>query len=177
MSRRQTAAQSTPPVDENQAPANGGQPNDEIQTAPDASDETQKQWTARPDPFPIHSVNWQDGYKVSLVESDGKWDDDWQKRQPKLIYIQFGTGQRADQPKNFDAIKKLFKEEYGMYWEPAVQGWAKSLQFGVSPLVKEENKHDRSAVEEAFYKAVALEEETRGPSLSEHLRQRSANAR
>ena len=44
--------------------------------APARAEEQGKQWAARPDPFPIHSINWPDGYKISLVESDGKWNDD-----------------------------------------------------------------------------------------------------
>lgn len=153
---------------------------DEIEGAaatPDAVGEAKKQWTARPDPFPIHSINWPDGYKVSLIESDGKWDDDPAKRRPKLIYIQFGSGARADQPKNFEAIKEMFSETFRdaksrMHWDPRVLGWAKELKFGGSPLVREQNRNDRTAVEEAFYKAVEMEEAARGKSLSDHVRQR-----
>lgn len=154
-----------------------GAPTDEfdpIAEAPPEMKEVAKTWAKRPDPFPVHAINWEHGYKVKLVESDGKWDDDREKRMPKLIYIQFGTGERSDQPKNFEAIKKMLKDEYGMHWNPEVQGWAKNLEFGVSPLTRENNSHDRAAVEEAFFKAVAMEEAVRGPSLSDYARERAA---
>jgi hypothetical protein len=35
-----------------------------------ASKTTKKEWTKRPDPFGIESILWQDGYRVSLKESD-----------------------------------------------------------------------------------------------------------
>ena len=72
---------------------------------------------------------------------------------------------RPTRLKNFEAIKKMFKE-YGMYWDPKVQGWAKGLKFGMTPLIKEQNRKTRAAVEDAFYTAIELEEAVRGPSLA-----------
>jgi hypothetical protein len=131
------------------------------------SEATKKEWTKRPDPFGIESIHWQDGYRVSLKESDAN----------REIYVQFGSGAKSDTPKNFEAIRKLFKEEFGMYWDGKVQGWAKELKPGVTPIIKEQNKNVRAAVEEAFYKAVALEEASRGPSLSEYARGRGGQPR
>jgi hypothetical protein len=147
------------------------QPVDEIEGAPAtpaAAEQPKKEWAKRPDPFSILSINWQDGYKVSLVESDSN----------REIFIKFGNGSKADAPKNFEAIKKMFREEYKMYWDVKVQGWAKELKQGYTPLIREDNGKVRAAVEEAFYKAVELEEQSdRGPSLSEAAKQRSAPAR
>ena len=127
----------------------------------------QKEWSKRPDPFGFQSINWQDGYKIGLLESDTN----------REIFIRFGSGQKSDQPQAFEAIKTMLREEHGMYWDPKVQGWAKGLKFGQTPLIREQNRAVRTDVEEAFYKAVALEEAARGPSLSEYAKERSAIAR
>src|SRR5580692_9045873 len=76
-----------------------------------------KQWTKRRDPFDIDVFRWQDGYRISLNESDSN----------REIFVQFGSGAKPDAPKNFEAIRKMFKEEFGMYWDAKVQGWAKAL--------------------------------------------------
>ena len=136
-------------------------PVDQVEGNPAAPEEPKKQWTnKRPDPFGIESILWQDGYRVSLKESDSN----------REIYVQFGNGTKADSPKNFEAIKKMFKEEFGMYWDGKVQGWAKGLKQGITPLIREQNRDIRAAVEEAYYKAVELEEAARGPSLSARQR-------
>ena len=143
------------------------QPIDEIEGAaatPAATEQPKKQWTKRADPFGIESINWPDGYRISLKESDAN----------REIFIQFGNGSKADSPKNFEAIRKMFKEEYGMHWDVKVQGWAKGLKQGVTPLIREENRDIRAAVNEAYYKAVELEEASRGPSLAQQDRERGA---
>ena len=142
--------------------------NDHVEGAPPSGEETQKQWTKRPDPFGFETIRWADGYSVSLKESDAN----------REIFIKFGNGAKTDQPQSFEIIKKMLKEEYGMYWDAKVQGWAKELKPGITPLIKEQNKKVRTAVEEAFYKAVAMEESSqRGPSLTDHARERSSMAR
>ena len=152
------AATASPPVDE----IAGGA------AASTAADQPKKQWTKRPDPFGIHSINWNDGYKVSLLESDSN----------REVFIRFGNGSKDDAPKNFEAIRTMFKEEYGLYWDPKVQGWAKGLKQGVAPLVREQNRNIRAAVAEAYYKAIELEEASeRGPSLSEQAKERSGVGR
>jgi hypothetical protein len=145
------------------------QPVDEIEggAAPSAAtDQPKKEWTKRPDPFGIEKINWQDGYSISLKESDAN----------REIFVQFGSGIRADSPKDFEAIKKMFKE-HGMYWDGKVQGWAKGLKQGITPLIREQNRDIRTAVEEAYYKAVDLEEAVRGPSLSQQGRERGGQVR
>ena len=157
-----------PSVYEASQPAEGT-PGSEVNLDADVPPEmqdVQKSWSRRPDPFPIETIRWQEGYAISLKESDSN----------REIYIQFGTGAKTDQPKNFEVIRKMLKEEYSMHWDPAVLGWAKGIRPGVTPLIKEENRDVRAAVEEAFYKAVAMEEAVRGPSLTEHARQRSSMA-
>lgn len=131
-----------------------------------AAGQAKKTWTPRPDPFDSKLVKWADGYKVQLLESDSN----------REIFVQFGNGSKADQPQAFEAIKKTFKDA-GMYWDPKVQGWAKGLKLGQTPLIREENRRVRAAVEDSFYQAVALEEDKRGPSLSEHTRQQSGHER
>jgi len=141
---------------------------DEVEGAAPAAEDTQKQWTKRPGPFGFETVRWADGYSVSLKESDSN----------REIFIKFGSGAKTDQPQSFETIKKMLKEEYGMYRDAKVQGWAKELKPGSTPLIKEQNKKVRTAVEEAFYKAVAMEESSeRGPSLTDHARERSGMAR
>jgi hypothetical protein len=149
---------------------NAGQPADVVppnENNPDVDlppemQEVGKTWAKRPDPFGFQSVRWQDGYAIALKESDAN----------REIFIQFGSGQRTDQPMAFEAIKKMFKEEYGMYWDAKVQGWAKGLKPGITPLIKEQNRKLRGAVEEAFSKAIELAEAVRGSSLSEQGRGR-----
>jgi hypothetical protein len=152
----------------------------EIETAPpsseqpavqSATDETtaeapKKEWVKRPDPFGIQSIKWEDGYRISLKESDSN----------REIYIQFGKGNRADLPENFEAIKKMFREA-GLHWDVKVLGWAKGLKFGMTPLIREDNRKVRSLVEDVFYKAVELEEAARGPSLSDLAKERAAMSR
>jgi hypothetical protein len=125
-----------------------------------------KEWVKRRDPFGIQSIKWDDGYRISLKESDSN----------REIYVQFGSGNKADLPKSFEAIKKLFRE-IGMHWDIKVMGWAKGLKLGMTPLIREDNKKVRSQVEDAFYKAIELEEAARGPSLSDMAKERSAMAR
>ena len=162
--RKQTEAQDNntgeavpPPVAE--VPL--AQPVDEIEGAaatPAATEQPKKEWTKRPDPFGILSVNWADGYKIAMLESDSN----------REIYIRFGEGSKDAMPKNFEAIKRMFKEEFKMYWDPKVQGWAKEIKPGVTPLIKQQNSAVRKAVEDAFVKAVKLEEQSaRGPSTSD----------
>lgn len=140
---------------------------DEAEGAAPARDDEQKQWTKRPDPFGFETIRWADGYAVSLKESDAN----------REIFIQFGKGTKSDQPQNFELIKKMLKEEYGMYWDAKVQGWAMEIKPGITPLIKEQNKKVRTAVTEAFYKAVAMEESSpRGLSLTDHARERGGMA-
>jgi len=134
---------------------------------PPEMQEVEKARVKRPDPFGFDAIRWPDGYTIRLMESDAN----------REIFIQFGSGSKDDQPKNFEAIKKILKDDHKMYWDVKVMGWAKGLRFGITPLVREDNKRTRAQVEDAFCKAVALEEEKRGPSLTEYARERSAPIR
>jgi hypothetical protein len=134
---------------------------------PRAAEQPAKTWAKRPDPFGFESIRWPNGYTMRLMESD----------ENREIFIRFGAGTKDDLPMNFEAIKKMLKNDYKMYWDVKVQGWAKGLKQGQTPLIREENKRTRAQVEEAFGRAVALEEEQRGLSLSESAREQNGRGR
>lgn len=110
----------------------------------------------RADPFGRHSVQWEDGYQITLQESDSR----------NTIELQFGDGSREAQPKAFAEIKTRLKAE-GFRWN-GTNAWTMEL----APVLgsqndrlraRDENHRIRARVEDVVFPAViAMEEAVRG---------------
>lgn len=126
----------------------------------------------RADPFPSHSYQWPDGYRVSLQESDSR----------KTVEIQFGDGSRDDMPQAFEQIKPYLRGE-GFYWNGS-NAWVVDLTPERGSLAQREdarrtNRDIRARVEDVILPAVvAMEEEKRGQiEVTDETRQRINKAR
>lgn len=131
----------------------------------------------RADPFPSHGLQWPDGYRIGVQESDSR----------KTVEIQFGDGSRDERPLAMEESIKPFLKAEGMYWN-GTNAWA--INLAVPPKGRREslaeqyermahNAQVRARVEDVILPAVvAMEEEKRGQiEVTDETRRRIYKAR
>ncbi len=110
--------------------------------------------TARnePDPFPITTYNWQDGFRIKYQES-------WRRNQAQIA---FGDQHGPANPLTIEQIQPLLTAE-GYQWDGEVAAWTKRLMSDHTRSARANNKYTRQTAEQFLEEIVRIEEQVRGP--------------